>query len=120
MFPSLEMLHSLPHLTMSLQSVPAQFNLTVAYLQSLTLIVAVLLAMGFTVLVLLALFLCMVISFVQPAIQPSARIRLVAVFAAIGLLIIARPVASGSDQCSQGLVTILDNLKELSTLIRQV
>ena len=120
MWPTLEMLHSVPHLTMSLQLVPSNFNLTVAYLQSLMLIVAVLLAIGFATLVLIALFLCMVISFLPAADTPSNGTRLLCICLASMLFVFASPATAASEQLARGLQSLLDSLQQLNGTIHKV
>ena len=67
----LEALHNFVHVSASLQPVPHEFDLTTDYLQSLMMAVAVALASGFAILMLLALFLCVVISFAPILVWPS-------------------------------------------------
>ena len=118
--PFLEWLHRLPHLSMSLQPVSSEFNLTADYLQSLMLIVALLLAVGFTTLVLLALYLCMIISFIPPTIQPPTACRVMVISIACALFVLASPAATASQQCARGLHSLFEGLHKLAQLVQHV
>ena len=85
--PALATLHQAWHLSVGGHSVPSDFDVTVEYLQALMLLVAIFLSCGFALLVSLALYLCLVISFAQPAAWPSWRFRLVCIAVAVALVV---------------------------------
>lgn len=69
-WPSVADLHGMTHFSLTLKPIVPDFNIdpqNAEYLQSLMILVALVLALGFSILVLLALFLCLVISCLQQA-----------------------------------------------------
>ena len=78
--------HALPHISMGLRAVDPDFDLTAEYMGSLMMIVALMLALGFAILVLLALYLCVVVSFAPPNPWPSNAFRLLVLATAATLV----------------------------------
>ena len=113
-------LHHLLHISMSLQVVAPQFELSVGYLQSLMMVVALVLAAGFTLLVLLALFLCMIISFAPPVVTPSWLFRCIVVSIAIALVVITSVSLHGTDDMRTGTVELVQSVTELQSILQNV
>ena len=91
--------HTFPHITLSFQVLdqPITFDpSSTDYLQSLMMVVAIILALGFSVLVALALLLCAVISFAPPVLWPSWTYRLLTACVAGGLIAVASYSVDGA------------------------
>jgi len=113
-------LHNVFHVSLSLKPVPADFNLTTEYLQSLMMVVAGGLALGFSVLVVLALFLCLVISYAAPAFWPSWPYRLLVVATAVALIATSSESLNGSHQVQEGLDVLDGAISGLQVLLVDV
>ena len=120
MFPSLETLHTMVHFSLSLEPIPANFDIGPDYLQSLMILVALVLALGFSILVLLALYLCLVISCLQPVNYPSTVWRLLVMAIAIFLAICAGLSVDGNRQFAAGLDELVSRSGQIYTLTEQV
>ena len=83
-------------------------------------IVALILALGFTVLVLLALYLCVVISFAPPILWPSWQYRSAVAAVACALIATAYRSTDGSLGTQAGLHHLTAATSELGLLIGQV
>jgi hypothetical protein len=116
----LRALHHVWHVSLSLQPVDNEFDLTSDYLQSLMMVVALVLALGFSILVLLALFLCLVISFAQPVLWPSWGYRLFVSAAAVTLMVVASKSVSGSLEIRGGITKLEDSIDQLRLLLSNV
>ena len=109
----LAFLHHVIHISVSLQPVDPQFDLSNQYLQSLMMIVAMALAIGFSMLVSLALFLCVVISFAPPVMGPTWLFRLVVIVCAIALATVSSFSVQGSDSMAKGIHLLLEAISSL-------
>jgi hypothetical protein len=84
------------------------------------LFIAVMLGIGFGVLVLLALYLCMVISFVPPVIQPSNVCHILVLITAFFVFAASIPAAGSDADLSNGLSGLVSGLDKLHDLTAQV
>ena len=116
----LRVLHSAPHISLSFELVQPQFDLSVEYLQSLMMVVALALGIGFAVLVGLALLLCLVISFAPPVYWPSWFFRLFVAALALGLVGLASLSMEGTHDMQQGMDELLGAVDELSGVLGEV
>ena len=116
MWPTQSALHSMIHFSISLGPISPDFDLEADYLQSLMILVALVLALGFGVLVLLALFLCLIISCVQPVNWPSTAARLLVIAVSCSLAISAGMSVTSNKQFASGLDILLNSTVELETL----
>lgn len=116
----LQSLHSVWHLSLSLHPVSSEFDMTADYLQSLMLLVALVLAIGFAVLVGLALYLCVVISFASPVVWPSWSFRLLVSAVAVALVAVGSRSVEGSVAMADGLRTLTRSLEQLSATMRSM
>ena len=105
--------HALPHISMGLRAVDPDFDLTAEYMGSLMMIVALMLALGFAILVLLALYLCVVVSFAPPNPWPSNAFRLLVLATAATLVGVCWHAFGAETQWERGLA---DFLAALSTV----
>ena len=113
--------HGMPHVDMSFAPLSSpDFDLSVEYLQSLMMVVAMVLAIGFTILVGLALVLCAIISFAQPLVWPSWLYRLSIVALSIVLVVVANFSLDGTDQLHAGQARLLDALDATRALLLNV
>jgi len=108
------------HFSLSLSPIPADFDLDSEYIQSLMMLVALVLALGFSVLVLLALFLCLVISCMQPVNWPSTAARLTVIAVSCTLAISAGMSVTSNKRFASGLTALLNSTKQLEALSAQV
>ena len=83
-------------------------------------VVALVLGAGFAVLVLLALYLCLVITFASPLIWPPWSYRLSVVLISIYLILLAVKSTDGAVDLQNGLGKFTDTLKEVRPLVDQV
>ena len=113
-------LHHVFHVSLSLKPVSADFNLTTEYLQSLMMIVAGGLALGFSVLVMLALFLCLVISYAAPSFWPSWPYRILVVATAVALVATASNSLNGSHHIEEGLDELDGAIRGLQAMLVDV
>jgi hypothetical protein len=113
-------LDSVPHISLALQPVPPAFDLSVEYLQSLMMVVAIVLALGFSILVALAVLLCLIISFAPPLLWPSWPYRLVVVAGAVGLVVVAAHSVDGAENMQLGMTNLLGALDELRRTLTDV
>ena len=114
----LAMLHHVVHISLSLHPVSPQFDLSVDYLQSLMMVVALMLAIGFSLLVLLALFLCLIISFAPPIVWPTWTYRVVVMTCAILVVVVTARSLDGTADMARGtleIVGMVENLRNLTT-----
>ena len=89
------------------------------YLGSLMILVALVLGVGFSILVLLALFLCLVITCMQPVNRPSNAMRLVVIAASCSLAISAGLAVTSNRSFASGLDQLLNSTAQLHTLTSQ-
>ena len=68
----------------------------------------------------LALFLCMVISFVPPVIQPSNSWRMLVIITAVLLFVACSPTVDSNAQLTKGLSTLVVDLKALHRMVLEV
>jgi len=115
MWPSLEMLHGVFHISLSFQPVDSQFDLTEDYLQALMMIVAVVLGIGFSILVLLALWLCLIISYVEPLTWPPWTLRFAVMAVALAQAAIASKALEAHTSFHLGLDELLAGIGSLSS-----
>ena len=121
MFPSLQALHQMVHYSLSLEPIPADFNIGPDYLQSLMILVALVLGLGFGILVLLALYLCLVISCLKPFDCPNnTGWRLVAMALAVFLATCAGLSVDGNRQFAAGLDELVNRSGQVYTLTERV
>jgi len=120
MWPSTEALHSMFHVSLSLASVPSDFNLSSDYLQSLMMVVVLVLGLGFVVLVLLAVYLCLIVSFMQPTDMPSKSFRQLCITLAIAISVCAQISVMGNEQWEAGMASLLATFQQLHQLAAQV
>jgi len=116
----LHSLHNVWHVSLTLVKVDNRFDVSVDYLQTLMMIVALVLAGGFTVLVLLALYLCVVISFVPPVVWPPWWFRLTVAVLSIALVIVSSEGIDGSVYVTSGLDKFADALGMARELAQSV
>jgi len=83
-------------------------------------LVAIVLALGFSVLVMLAFFLCLIISFVPPVTWPSNSFRILVVFVSVALAFISGQSVKGSQEFEHGLGDLLHAMQKLQELLQQV
>ena len=70
--------------------------------------VALMLAIGFAVLVALAVFLCLIISFAPPLTGPSWALRLLVVAVALSVVVVSSSSVDGTDEVRAGQERLLD------------
>ena len=116
----LRVLHSMPRISLSFAIVPPEFDLSVEYLQSLMMVVALALGSGFAVLVGLALLLCLVISFAPPVYWPSWFYRLFVAGLGVALVAVASLSMEGTHDMQQGMSELLSSVDELSGVLGEV
>ncbi len=80
-------------------------------------IVAIVLGLGFAVLVLLALYLCVVISFVQPFVWPPWWFRFQVILTALALIALTAQSVDGSLSIGSGLDVATEAISNLSVLM---
>ena len=114
------MLHHVAHISLSLRPVKAEFDLSVDYLQSLMMVVALVLAIGFSLLVMLALFLCLIISFAPPIVWPTWTYRLTVVVCAISVVVVTAKSLNGTADMGRGTHELVDMVENLHNLTTQV
>jgi len=113
-------LHGVIHLTLSLQPVSPDFNLSPAYLQSLMMLVVLVLGIGFSMLVVLALFLCLVISFLPPVTSPPIVMRLAVIAAAFAMGATALKSMQGNHAYSHGMHELSSAVESLESILAEV
>ncbi len=89
------------------------------YLGSLMILVALVLGLGFSILVLLALFLCLIITCMQPVNRPSNAMRLAVISASCFLAISAGLSVTSNRRFASGLDQLLNSTAQLHTLTSQ-
>jgi len=120
MWPTQADLHAMVHFDLTLHTIPSVFDVDSDYLGSLMILVALVLALGFTILVLLALFLCLIITWMQPVNRPSTAMRLTIISASCFLAISAGLSVTSNWGFASGLDQLLNSTAQLHTLTLQV
>ena len=113
-------LHNVLHISMSMQVVDPTFELSSDYLQSLMMVVALVLALGFSMLILLALFLCMVISFAPPVTWPSWSFRLLVISCAVSLVFVTSHSLDGTASMQRGTAELSASVAQLQGILHNV
>ena len=119
MWPAAHWLHSIPHVTLSLSRLPPDFSLSQPYLQSLLLIVMAMLMLGVSLLALLVLLLCGVISYTRPSEMAPVLIRLLALSLAIAAPCAAWHGVQANVQYEHGVGQLDVALDQLGLLINE-
>ena len=119
MWPAAHWLHSIPHVTLSLSRLPPDFSLSQPYLQSLLLIVMAMLMLGVSLLALLVLLLCGVISYTRPSEMAPVVIRLLALSLAIAAPCAAWHGVQANVQYEHGVDQLDVALDQLGLLINE-
>ena len=119
MWPAQADLHAMVHFDLALHTIPSVFDVDREYLGSLMILVALVLGLGFSILVLLALFLCLIITCMQPVNQPSNAMRLAVISASCFLAISAGLSVTSNRRFASGLDQLLNSTAQLHTLTSQ-
>jgi hypothetical protein len=120
MWPAQADLHAMVHFDLALHTIPSVFDVDREYLGSLMILVALVLGLGFSILVLLALFLCLIITCMQPVNRPSNAMRLAVISASCFLAISAGLSVMSNRRFASGLDQLLNSTAQLHTLTSQV
>jgi len=120
MWPAQADLHAMVHFDLALHTIPSVFDVDPEYLGSLMILVALVLGLGFSILVLLALFLCLIITCMQPVNRPSNATRLAVISASCFLAISAGLSVMSNQRFASGLDQLLNSTAQLHTLTSQV
>ena len=119
MWPAQADLHAMVHFDLALHTIPSVFDVGPEYLGSLMILVALVLGLGFSILVLLALFLCLIITCMQPVNRPSNATRLAVISASCFLAISAGLSVMSNQRFASGLDQLLNSTAQLHTLTSQ-
>jgi len=116
----LETLHNLPHLSISLRPVSNEFSLSQDYVQSQMLFIVVTLGLGFSMLLLIAVLLCAVITFFRPIDTPILSARIAVMAAAIAMALAATAANDYNEHYSDGLDELVFSLEDLRGMAEAV
>tara|TARA_B110001469_G_C9620593_1_gene309268 strand:- start:1179 stop:1832 length:654 start_codon:yes stop_codon:yes gene_type:complete len=100
-------------------TIPFLVQVDPEYLGSLMILVALVLGLGFSILILLALFLCLIITCMQPVNRPSNAMRLAVISASCCLAISAGMSVTSNRRFASGLDQLLNSTTQLHTLTSQ-
>jgi hypothetical protein len=112
----LQTLHNLPHLSVALQPVSNSFSLSQDYVQSQMLLVVITLGLGFSLLLLIAVLLCAVITFSRPIDTPNLLARLAVMAVAIAMALAATAANEFNADVDTGLDELVLSLEDLRGL----
>lgn len=116
----LKALHGLPHLSAALHSIPNEFSLSEEYVQSQMLMVVLVLVVGFSLLLLLAVLMCALISFVRPVGTPPMAVRLGVLGVALGMAVTSSYAAAFNGDFACGLDALIHSLEDVHALATNV
>ena len=98
----LEAMHHFIHVSINLAPAGNEFDLSKEYMETRMMVVALVLVFGFSILVLLALFLCLVITFMPALLWPSWFYRMSIVALTLCVVIFASFSMDGTHDLTRG------------------